>query len=273
MKTYEVCYTIGETKKGDFENRVKAPTIQMEANNIKEVFYTIRKDIKGADILWINEIVSFWKRPSRFNKFFYVDKKTGELLGHKLIYDMNKKEYINKFPSIQELLSNGELTKARQLFLIKSRPKFNHYRAQVEKFFIRNGLLSPAIAVNNWRISLKVKTEREKAHFDLANHFSKEDLSGQTQGCGCTYCKLHYLTTLYKVEQEEIWDKIVLHKAYHSGRMGFFLPKGDYYATIIPVLPSARQRLVKLFTKANSEYNKFRILKNQCRSALQIPKI
>lgn len=283
MKTYEVCFSREKLERGKY---IPTERVILEAVNLKQAFAEARKKYSNKyteiDIYYIVELISFWVRKTRYNKFYYVDKKTGSLKGIKLIYDMTKGKYINNSSSIRELVKSREYKKVfKQLWNMTVRKRiahtkgdFNHYKSLIEKYCIKNNLPGIASKINNSRIVDKTKLIRDEYKFDIKHHLSHQDTSGKTKGCGCVYCKALYFKTKYHDEMQEQENKIDLHKALHfSKRKVFDIPQGEYFKKITPTMPSARRRLVLIYSKLRKQFNEYSKIERKLKVDLQIPKV
>jgi hypothetical protein len=276
MKRYSINYTYDDVYKLNLNiaNSSASNVCVKEANNIKELFFEFKtkEEHKGKRILWIEEIISPSKKIMKFNVFFYVDKKTGQLQGAKLIYDMKKGGYINPNLSIWDLLKAKKFSKAKRIFINKFRPKFNHYRAEIEKYCIRNNFLEAATVINNSWVSEKVKIERIKANFVLSDHLAKYDETGATVGCGCTYCRIHKKLADMKGERQVAFDTYMLHRNYHVFHKDFFFkPGGEYFINQISMSPCGEKRFRRIFNQTNRMCQHIQKLERQVKIDCQIP--
>ncbi|MGV8171732.1 MAG: hypothetical protein ACP5OA_03510 [Candidatus Woesearchaeota archaeon] len=279
MKTYNVCFSREPLVHRTLPN---TETVQVQANNIREVFSIVKKKYRGIDVFFIEELITFWKRITRYNKFYYVDKKTGSMSGLKLIFDMNENKYINKYPSVKELIREHQYKKALKLvfnmtirrhIINKAKGDFRHYKAVVEDYCIKNNLPGIAARINSTRILPATQTARNKVTFDIKHHLEHRDLTGNTKGCGCIYCKTLYYMKQAHSDRSHAWDIARLHRAYHFGnRTTFLTSKGEYFLNLIPVMPSASKRLLKIYSKSNNVYKDLERQERFLRVCLQIPK-
>jgi hypothetical protein len=235
-----------------------------------------------VDIFSITERMPNGKDIDRFNKFYFLDKKNGTLRGPKLIYDITKGGYINKYPSTMELFAKGEFQQVAQLLynrtfrkyvIIKAQNNFRHYKSVIENYCIKNNLTGIAGKINSSRVPPKVQLMRAKVMFDIKLHLEKQDPSGKTKGCGCPYCKALYFKQKAFDEAEAAYNLANLHRSYHFGNRRIFVsPKGEYFLRLIPTMASASRRLTKNYAKLHNQWKKFGTQERNWRIWLQIPK-
>jgi hypothetical protein len=285
MKIYEVRYC---KEKPILTNGVSNSTQQsangkvIEANNVRDVFAKLKKEFEYVDVFSITERMPNGKDIDRFNKFYFLDKKNGSLRGPKLIYDITKGGYINKYHSTMELFVKGEFQKAAHLIynitfrkhvIIKVQNEFRHYKSIIEKYCIKNNLTGIAGKLNSARISPQVQLMRDKVSFNIKLHLEKQDISGKTKGCGCPYCKALYFKQKAHDEAKAAYDFANLHRSYHFGdRRTFVSQKGEYFLKLIPTMASASRRLTKKYAKLHNQWKKFEVQERNWRIWLQIPK-
>lgn len=284
-KLYKITFTTGEkpvitdVKKATSSLLIKMPSVRAAFAHMKTL------NLPNLDIYWIRDM---GKNREVFNKFCYLDKKTGEQTGLKLIYDHTKQKYINTNPSVAEHALKGDLGKAARTFYVTVikrnakilRQKFEQflYSAQKELLLDKDlfyfAPIYAGILNKMCRHSNQTKLAREKANFKIIRHLWKQDVSGLTEGCGCLYCRLHYQAAKYRDESESAFARLMLFKAARiEGREKFYKPEWSDYLNSLPVAKCAERRYIREFSKLKNKQQQFSTLANKIMGELQIPKI
>lgn len=148
--------------------------------------------------------------------------------------------------------------------------EFKRFKRNIEDSLIKmNFLPGLASALNNSRATKDLKEGREAAKFDLVHHLRFQDVSGNTEGCGCIFCKIHHQYVRYR----KLYFKVRLaytkrlglankpHKAEEHNIM--------FTSTHQPVLEAYRKEMINYQEKCK----KYKTLRKELERTLKIPKV
>lgn len=271
LKTYIVAYISLK----DREMRLRK--VVMRANNIQFLFSKIKYELANPDVYWIEAKYPNNKNKLVYSKFYKLDKKTG--IPTRLKQNVNTYYCIKSKNMVGQLILQGRLKDAYLMsryyftFTLPAyiRAEFRHQKAIIEKYLIKNGFPVLANVVNNSRITEDVKENRQKHSFNLRVHLSKMDISLNTVGCGCNYCKISYHKHRYELKYKAAYSA---YKLFISKTKTHRNPHENHNDVPLSKL-GISMKVKKLFIPINEYWNKtkeFDKYKKQLERTLQIPK-
>lgn len=263
MKTYRIFY--------DTLASNKIHKIFSENKNIQELFLKIKKELSNINILYIEEVLSSVKAKRVYDKFYYLDKKSGLPIRSKYINigkQNTSKTMIIRL--IKERRFKDAFLASKYYILYGFKGDFRKTRSIVEKYFIKNGFPILAKALNNTHITDKVKDKRKENNFNLSTHLWKRDLSSNTKGCGCNYCVVCYYRRKYQLEYLKFKGDYQIFLAKFKRRRAYQINNDIPYTTSGRILMERKHaNNIKL---SLDKYKKFDSFKKSLELQLQIPK-
>lgn len=287
IRTFYVSYVLTSRKKLRRPIAIEKTTAlnkTVKAKTIREVFTLILAEEPRSNILWIIEQVAANKQKLVYNKFYYVDKKTGLPKGPKLFNmdEKNQNKYLHKQPKsmilylIREKRYHDAYLYVKHDYFLpliwKSKSTYVKSRNAFEKYCIRNGFGIGAQLANELRMKKSVIEKRRLSHFSLSQHVKLYDPTHKTVGCGCDYCRLLYLAELYRVQMN------THHKVYEDFvRLSTYRLPYDNRMNEIPITTSGRRLYLKrIFVPINEAREKMKYhlnLAKRLKKELEIPTI